>query len=800
MFASLSRFRRQTAVLTALAMLASVLVAVPAVAADPEPDYQATFDACGAAPDSGFEDVPSNHVNAGDIDCIAYYGVTKGTSATTYSPLMSVSREQMALFLTRLAKLAGISVDDDPDDPGFADIDGLSDESQTAIAQLKALGITTGTTTTTYSPGDNVKRGQMALFIDRLMDEMVPMADGDVGLGTTTQYGYTPSDVDDNDKKADVKSPFTDMRRATNEEYDAITRLYELGVAVGVNATSFSHSSDITRAAMAGFMAAVLDHSNARPNGLSIQVTPATGWGDGDVTVVASMRDDTFQAVEDQAVDIFYSTAEKAISQDGTCNFDADPVLGGGIEGDDAPCVWNINDDTTDVDGNLILDGDVSAGTTKTWYGWIGEDDGDKFDADKVTASTATASRKHAQNADPVKSSTIKPNAFTDVNGQKVDRRATSTVTLTAQLSNREDGNVERAGVKFRVSIVHSTGYTNSRQAEEVTNEKGQVSYTVDAPTSGTRVDTVRFVELLPSGAPAGRNAEWKINWVAEHPVLTSTTLETPTYVLAGNPRVSATVRLWDQYGNPHRSRNGQVVRITIPGVTTGNVDGSPTVNEEDVRPRGNASWSPRRPSATAGDPIAVSYGTIIAYARDAQGYLVTDDEARPLVYLDGDSTAGVQKTRSILDSDGSVRTDLHAVYNDSTPPTEVSVGGNVVFRHRAGTSNVHVVTLASSANTGPRIVTHVMPKNNRFLTTADTTAGNPTLLYSYDDDDIFISGAAASEGNEISMAKFEDLIDANSPAMIANDETLTTITIAVDVVIYNVDGRSVFRVTVPAS
>jgi len=762
---------------------------VPAVAADPEPDYQATFDACGAAPDSGFEDVPSNHVNAGDIDCIAYYGVTKGTSATTYSPLMSVSREQMALFLTRLAKLAGISVDDDPDDPGFADIDGLSDESQTAIAQLKALGITAGTSDTTYSPGDNVKRGQMALFIDRLMDEMVPMADGDVGLGTTTQYGYTPSDVDDNDKKADVKSPFTDMRRATNEEYDAITRLYELGVAVGVNATSFSHSSDITRAAMAGFMAAVLDHSNARPNGLSIQVTPATGWGDGDVTVVASMRDDTFQAVEDQAVDIFYSTAEKAISQDGTCNFDADPVLGGGIEGDDAPCVWNINDDTTDVDGNLILDGDVTAGTNKTWYGWIGEDDGDKFDADKVTASTATASRKHAQNADPVESSTIKPNAFMDVNGQKVDRRTTSTVTLTAQLNNSDAGKVERAGVKFRVSIVQAPGYTNSRQAELVTDEKGQVSYTVDAPTSGDRVDTVTFVELLPSGATAGRDAEWKINWVAEHPVLTKTTLETPTYVLAGNPLVSATVRLWDQYGNPHRSRNGQTVTITINGATD-----SPKT--EDVRPRGNASWSPRRPSAEAGTPIAVSYAGIIAYARDAQGYLVTDDEARPLVYLDGDGdTAGVQKTRSILDSDENVRTDLHAVYGDSDP-ANVDDG----HQYRAAAGSVQVVTLASSANTGHRIVTHVMTKNNRFLTTADTTAGNPTLLYSYDDDDIFISGAAASEGNEISMAKFEDLIDANSPAVIANDETLTTITIEVDVVIYNVDGRSVFRVTVPAS
>ncbi len=107
MFATFRRFRRQIAVLAVLSLVASVLVAVPAAAADdPEPDFTATFDACADAPDSEFEDVPASHPNTGDIDCIAYYGITKGTSATTYSPRMSVTREHMALFLTRLAALA----------------------------------------------------------------------------------------------------------------------------------------------------------------------------------------------------------------------------------------------------------------------------------------------------------------------------------------------------------------------------------------------------------------------------------------------------------------------------------------------------------------------------------------------------------------------------------------------------------------------------------------------------------------------------------------------------------------------
>ena len=79
MFAFFNRSRRHVAVLTALAMVASVLVAAPAVAADdPEPDLEATFTACVGIESSGFTDVPAAHPNAGDIDCIAYYGITHG--------------------------------------------------------------------------------------------------------------------------------------------------------------------------------------------------------------------------------------------------------------------------------------------------------------------------------------------------------------------------------------------------------------------------------------------------------------------------------------------------------------------------------------------------------------------------------------------------------------------------------------------------------------------------------------------------------------------------------------------------
>ena len=136
---------------------------------------------------------------------------------------------------------------------------------------------------------------------------------------------------------------------------------------------------------MAEFMAAVLDHSNARPAGVSIQATPSDGWGDVAATVMVSVRDDSFGAVENQPVDVFSSTsANNGLRKDGTCNFSSDPDdvnFGDLIEGD---CTWNDNDDATDVDGNVLLESDVLQGSTRIIYAWIGEEDGDVFDADSA--------------------------------------------------------------------------------------------------------------------------------------------------------------------------------------------------------------------------------------------------------------------------------------------------------------------------------------------------------------------------------------------------------------------------------
>ncbi len=806
MFASFSRVRRHVAVLTALAMMASVLVAAPAVAADPKADYKATFDACVGVGSADFEDVPANHANMGDIDCIAYYGITKGTGdGTTYSPLMSVTREHMALFLVRLAGRVGIAVASDPSDPGFTDTGDLSAESQTAIAQLADLGITKGTSVNIYSPGDNVSRAHMALFIARLMDKITPAADGEVGLSSTTQHGYTPANVAKNAKEADIGSPFTDLGQATKDEYDAITHLYELGVASGISATSYSPSSDMTRAAMAEFMAAVMDHSNLRPAGLSIQASPTTSWGAGSPTVVVSVRDDMFMAVDDQAVDVFSSAAENnGLRNDGTCNFATnDDVLRGSIDGD---CVWNDNDDATDADGNLFTSGDVAEGTTRVFYAWIGSKNGDKFDADTADEATVSVSAKAAQ-ASLKASSSINKKADTtydgdgdgtvEVNaedqlGAKVDLRAVSSVTFSAQLKDSDGANVARSGVSVRVEYKQDDSYQNTHEATLTTDDAGMVSFPVNGPSNGkgddSRADEVIFTELDANGAKTMRTDTGKVYWVEETPVITDSALEVADYLMDGSSiSVGARVRLYDQYGNPHRPWSGQTADITIGTSTaTGGADAN-NFATRDVISRGYARWSrsvTHDDDIGASDTVNVSY-ELIAHKRNSAGILL--DANDDIIDSDGDTANGVQGTTEQTDTD--VTGSLVVIYQaDGTTDQSTS----------ARAKEVPVVRPANSQDDVGVAVTHVLG-NNTFLaapdadgtTVTDIAAVNPTFAYSYDSDDIFIN-SEVTDGTTISMDKFTSTID-NSPDGLKN---MNTPVVKITVLVYNADGSSVFEIT----
>ena len=128
-------------------------------------------DACpvGEVPAAGYTDVEASNVHRFAIDCVSWWAVTAGTSATTYHPSGEVTRGQMASLLARLIVEVGGALPSDPPD-AFTDDDGTLHEAD--INALAALGIVRGDADGRYEPGEPVQRAQTATLLARVLGHL----------------------------------------------------------------------------------------------------------------------------------------------------------------------------------------------------------------------------------------------------------------------------------------------------------------------------------------------------------------------------------------------------------------------------------------------------------------------------------------------------------------------------------------------------------------------------------------------------------------------------------------------------
>ncbi len=237
--------RSRVALFAVVAMVAS-LMAIPLAAG-------AATNACPSTiPSAGFTDIGSLDQETQDaIDCIAFHDITKGTSATTYSPNDDVNRWQMALFLTRKLTTAGVTLPSGASQ-GFTDIGSLDAATQTAINQLAQLDITKGTTATTFDPTGIVNRWQMALFITRQL----------TAAGVTLPSGASQG--------------FTDIGSLDAATQTAINQLAQLGISKGTSATTYDPTGNVNRWQMALFLSRDLDVLGVTATGVLVSVTPTS--------------------------------------------------------------------------------------------------------------------------------------------------------------------------------------------------------------------------------------------------------------------------------------------------------------------------------------------------------------------------------------------------------------------------------------------------------------------------------------------------------------------------------------------
>ena len=452
------------AVLAAGALVASLLAVgtSPAVALDDKSKQNApaATSACvgDATGDMMFSDVSEMHAFRGDINCLAYYGITVGYGDGTFRPNADVSNEEMVLFMERAAAAAGA-------------------DAEAVVGDFAMSG------------SDPVHRGDMALLIARLL-VAATTAESPINVTNNDDGTFAVSTVTD-PKDWDY---FADSRSSQNRVSDsAASALYELGVANGTGMGYFSPASTVSRGAMAAFITRALAHTTARPEGVTIQSDEPGG-------VIISVRDANFHPVANAAVDTFSAAANKvdeAFNEDGSCY---EPRLTG-VGGNANVCEIDALDAVTGLSGDYdpgTISVNVKAGGTTVWA-WTGEN-GDEVEDGGEGLASINLTETAPVSADSAKVTTDIP--------MGVDRiHFGDTVTVTIQLVGAMDADAVRddGGNSYRVVTQRNT----DRNIENDNGDPTAADATEDVSTDVLEVDAsgkVTFTITASDPDPTDRN------------------------------------------------------------------------------------------------------------------------------------------------------------------------------------------------------------------------------------------------------------------------------------------------------
>lgn len=111
-----------------------------------------------------FADVPAGQWFTNYVAWASENGIVQGTANGAFSPNANITREQMAVFLYRYAKYAGLDTSYDNTIASFSDAGKISSWAQEAMAWAVSKGIMNGTGTG-LEPQANATRAQVAQIV-----------------------------------------------------------------------------------------------------------------------------------------------------------------------------------------------------------------------------------------------------------------------------------------------------------------------------------------------------------------------------------------------------------------------------------------------------------------------------------------------------------------------------------------------------------------------------------------------------------------------------------------------------------
>lgn len=128
----------------------------------------------GLMPDTGvapFGDVAADSAYAGDIAAAKRLGLIQGSSATSFNPDSSISRQDIAVIISNVLKYLGESTDVDTTIlQSFRDADIISDYAKSSVALVVKHGIMIGKTGSKFAPKEDLTRAEAAVIVIRILD------------------------------------------------------------------------------------------------------------------------------------------------------------------------------------------------------------------------------------------------------------------------------------------------------------------------------------------------------------------------------------------------------------------------------------------------------------------------------------------------------------------------------------------------------------------------------------------------------------------------------------------------------
>ena len=263
-----SAIRRCLAVAVTTTLLVAGLAA-PA-GADHRDNHANPCEGAASASDIFADYERARDVHQASIDCALHRAITNGAGTNNdgervYKPGASVTRAQMAQFIVNTLVAAGYdeALPEGAGEDRFDDIRG--NFARVAINRLADAGIVSGTDADSYSPGDVIRRQQMASFIVQAVN-----------------WATNP------DVRGDDVERFTDVG-AANVHKPNIESGADTGLFQGTSASTFDPGRVVVRDQMATFLVTLLRHIYAEadapePYTATITVDDTTVDAGSDVT------------------------------------------------------------------------------------------------------------------------------------------------------------------------------------------------------------------------------------------------------------------------------------------------------------------------------------------------------------------------------------------------------------------------------------------------------------------------------------------------------------------------------------